>query len=186
MSDPVEMIGSHPASAAVVRTFVLGGVYGPLSPHLDNSFVAILSALDGMMVTPPGGTSIIDVRDVAQLLAAALEPGKGARRFVAGGHFLTWAEWVTALSVASEAEIAAMDVTTDDMIALGIECDALRAAGEEALPLSEEAAIIMCSVVPTDDSATIRSLGITYRPVHDTLVDTVNYLRTTDQLSAPA
>jgi len=53
------------------------------------------------------------------------------------------------------------------------------------VPLSEEAAIIMTSGVPTDDSATLAELGMAYRPLLDTFRDTVAYLRADGHLPTP-
>ena len=74
-----------------VTSFTLGGIYGPTSPHLDGSFGAVLGALGSMMLVPPGGLGVVDVRDAAELLARAVEPGKGPRHYLAGGQYITWA-----------------------------------------------------------------------------------------------
>ena len=64
------------------------------------------------------------------------------------------------------------------MVDMGRQFDAQRADGTLVdVPLSEEAAIIMASGVPTDDSATLAALGMAYRPILDTFRDTVTYLR---------
>lgn len=167
---------------APVTTFVIGGVYGPVSPHLDGSFSAIRAALETSMLVPEGGLGVIDVRDLGDLLARAVEPGRGPRRYLAGGRFLSWAEWTRALGRAAEAEVDQNPITAADMVKLGRHCDALRVAGKDAPPLSEEAAIIMTSAVPTDDTATQAELGVTYRPLDETFRDTVTWLRETDQL----
>lgn len=167
---------------APVTSFVIGGVYGPVSPHLDGSFSAIRAALETSMLVPPGGLGVIDVRDLADLIARAVEPGRGPRRYLAGGHFLTWSDWTRVLSEAAGAEIDRSDIATADMVKLGRHCDSLRAAGKDAPPLSEEAAIIMTSGVPTDDAATQTELGLTYRPPDETFRDTIAWLRETGQL----
>ena len=56
------------------------------------------------------------------------------------------------------------------VVAMGRDLDARRAAGESVdIPLSEEAAAIMTSGRPTDDSATWAALGGSPRPTVDTL-----------------
>lgn len=167
---------------APVTTFVVGGVYGPVSPHLDGSFSAILAALETFMLVPEGGLGVIDVRDLADMIARAVEPGRGPRRYLAGGRFLTWAEWTRTLGEAAGVDIDQDDITTADMVKLGRHCDALRADGKEAPPLSEEAAVIMTSGVPTEDAATQAELGVTYRPLDETFRDTLAWLRETGQL----
>jgi len=42
----------------------------------------------------PSGVNLIDVRDLAALITAALQPGLGPRRLMAGGRFTPWADLV--------------------------------------------------------------------------------------------
>lgn len=167
---------------APVTTFVIGGVYGPVSPHLDGSFSAIRAALETSMLVPEGGLGVIDVRDLAGLIARAVEPGRGPRHYLAGGQFLTWHEWTRTLAEAAGVEVEHHDITAAGMVKLGRHCDELRAAGEDAPPLSEAAAVIMTSGVPTDDAATQAELGLTYRPLEETFRDTLAWLGEAGQL----
>ena len=41
---------------------------------------------------PPGGLAAVDARDVGAVIAAAMEPGRGARRYVAAAGGLTLAD----------------------------------------------------------------------------------------------
>jgi nucleoside-diphosphate-sugar epimerase len=161
-----------------VTSVALGGVYGPISPHRDGSFAAVGGALDAMMLVAPGGMGVVDVRDAAELLCRAVEPGHGPRRFLAGGQFVTWQEWTDTLEAAAGRPIARHVVTTEEMVDLGRQFDRLRADGTDPGPLSEEAAVIMTAGVPTDDGPMLNALGITYRPVVDTFRDIVAYLAT--------
>jgi len=171
------------SEGAPVTSFTIGGVYGPTSPHLDGSFGAVLAALETFMLVPPGGLGVVDVRDLATMLARAVEPGHGPRHFLAGGQYVTWAQWTRALGTAAGVDVAHQEVTVDEMIDLGRHFDLLRSEGRSSAPLSEEAAIIMTSGVPTDDSATLVDLGCSYRPLAETFTDTVNYLRAIGRLA---
>jgi nucleoside-diphosphate-sugar epimerase len=169
-----------------VCSFTLGGIYGPHSPHLDGSFAAVLGALTSMMLVPPGGMGLVDVRDVAELLARAVEPGRGPRHFLAGGQYVTWAEWTELLGRAAGVDVHGHVVTVEEMVDLGRQFDARRAGGTVVdAPLSEEAAVIMTSGVPTDDSATLAALDFAYRPLIDTFRDTVAYLRSKGHVPTP-
>jgi dihydroflavonol-4-reductase len=172
------VVRERQADGHPVCSVTLGGVYGPDAPHLEGSFAAVLGALGSMMLVAPGGMGLIDVRDAAELLARATEPGRGPRRYLAGGQFVTWATWTELLGEAAGVHVHGHRVTTEEMVDLGRQFDAQRAAGTPVgAPLSEEAAVIMTSGVPTDDSATLADLGLTYRPVLDTFRDTVAFLR---------
>jgi dihydroflavonol-4-reductase len=177
------LVRSWQAEGAPVTSFTIGGVYGPVSPHLNGSFGAVLAALGTFMLVPPGGLGVVDVRDLATMLSCAVEPGRGPRHYLAGGQYVTWAEWTRALGRAAGVDVAHQEVTAAEMIDLGRQCDRLRAEGKSSVPLSEEAAIIMTSGVPTDDEATLVDLGCTYRPLAQTFADTVEYLRATGHLA---
>lgn len=183
--DAEALVREWQAAGAPITTFVIGGVYGPVSPHLDGSFSAVRSALETMMVVVDAGMGLIDVRDLASLLAAAVEPGRGPRRFMAGGRFISWQQWVDALSEAVGRELPVQSMEADDIVAMGRRLDEQRAEGKEIdIPLSEEAALTMTTGVPTDDEPTRAELGVEYRPVVDTFRDQVAWMVAAGHLDA--
>ncbi len=172
------LVRARQEEGAPVTSFVVGGVYGPGSPHRDGSFAAVLGALQFMMLAPPGGMGVVDVRDLALLLERSVEKGQGPRHFMAGGRFVSWSEWTDLLGEAAGRPVMRQDVSREEMVELGKEFDRQRAEGADTPgPLSEEAAIVMTSGVPTDDTATLEALGVTYRPTVLTFQDLVAYLR---------
>ncbi len=180
-----ELVRGWQDGGAPIATFTIGGVYGPISPHLDGSFAAIIGALGGFMVVPPGGLGVVDVRDLAEMLASAVAAADGPRRFMAGGRYQSWDDWTTTLADAAGVYIARHVVTVEEMIEMGRQFDEQRAAGGPPAPLSEEAAVIMTAGVPTDDTATLEALGCSYRPTAATFRDTVDYLRAAGHLAEP-
>jgi hypothetical protein len=137
---------------------------------LDGSGDSLISMLSSMMLLTGGGLGVIDVRDVAALAVGALEPGHGPRRLLAGGPFLSWAGYVAATEEAAGREIATIEMDVDAVVAMGRDLDAKRESGVAVdIPLSAEAAAIMTSGRPTDDSATWATLGGAPRPTVETL-----------------
>jgi len=166
---------------APIATVVLGGIYGPYAPDLINSFTAILRAGDQLMVVPPGGTTVIDVRDVALLLTRMVESDNYVPRLLAGGRFIKWADWVVALERTPGHAISTQRVTTDGLLALAKELTA--AASPDELPaLTEEAAMVMISGVPLDDHAGLARSGVALAPLDQTFADVIAYLRTIGRL----
>ncbi len=96
-----EYVRGLQAEGAPVATLVLGGVYGPVSPHVDGSFAALTGALAAGMVAPDSGMGVVDVRDVADVVSRCLVPGRGPRRYLVSGTFLTWEQWTEVLSEAA-------------------------------------------------------------------------------------
>lgn len=173
-------------AGAPVTTLVVGGVYGPTSPHLDGSFSAILASLESGMYAPDSGLGVVDVRDLALIIGRAMEPGRGPRRYLVSGRYVTWEDWAALLAEASGRPVPYHRASPEDMISLGRKFDELRAAGEDLPPLSEEAAIVMSSGRPGDDTATLTALGVSYRPTLETFRDTVGWLRDAGHLTVPS
>jgi dihydroflavonol-4-reductase len=70
-------------------------VLGPHDPHLGDQLRRLRNMLKGRIpIAPSGGYGIVDVRDVAKVHAAVLEPGRGPRRYLVGGTFVPFAEVV--------------------------------------------------------------------------------------------
>lgn len=194
LADPLSAYGASKLDAELlvrawqeegvpITTFVIGGVYGPGSPHRDGSFAAVLGALQLMMLVPPGGMGVIDVRDVALLLERAVAPGRGPRHFMAGGTFVHWSDWTDLLAEAAGQSVVRKEITAAEMIDLGRQFDRQRAEGVELPgPLSEESAVVMTSGVPTDDRPTLAALDVHYRATLETFRDLVGYLRSTGEL----
>jgi dihydroflavonol-4-reductase len=161
-----------------VVTFYPGGVVGPHEPGSSDMVEAILTLLDkGSFPLPDrGGVTNIDVRDLASGVVAALVPGQGPRRYMAGGRFLTWSEWIETLSVASGRELRHRSMPGGLLRALGTIGDWISRALPIELSLTAENVYYMTHMVPTDDSRFLEELGVSYRPTVETLRDVVAWL----------
>ena len=164
------------AEGAPVTTFVIGGVYGPDQPALASAMESIVAASSQLMVIPGGGIGIIDVRDLALLVAAALRPGRGPRRYLAGGQFLTWGEWTDVLSEVIGRPVRRMRIPDRVLKGMAGALDAVKRVVDLDYPLTYEAAVEMTGTPPNDDSATLADLGVAYRPVRETLEDSARWL----------
>ena len=171
---------------APITIVVPGGVYGPDAPDLINSFNAILSALDEMMLVPPTGTTVVDVRDLAELLGRVATDRKYVPRVLAGGHFVTWRTWVDALERAVGRPVAHQEMTHEEILALARDLTAMAVeAGEEPV-LTEEAALVMSTGVPLEDADSWRRFGVTPRSLDDTFRDVIAYLRSIGRVPEPS
>ncbi len=120
---------------------------------------------------------VVDVRDLAALHAALLEPGRGPRRYTAGGHRVP------------AAELAAMlgQVAGTTMVAVPIPDTALRVAGAVLdragrflpfdTPFTSAGMQYYTQMPASDDSPSERELGINYRDPRETVADTSAALR---------
>ncbi|OBI17322.1 oxidoreductase [Mycobacterium sp. E2327] len=120
---------------------------------------------------------VVDVRDLAALHAALLEPGRGPRRYTAGGHRVPVAELASMLG----------QIAGTPMVAVPIPDAALRVAGAVMdragrflpfeTPITSAGMQYYTQMPASDDSPSERELGITYRDPRDTVADTFEALR---------
>ncbi|MCC5951446.1 MAG: NAD-dependent epimerase/dehydratase family protein [Acidimicrobiia bacterium] len=169
-------VRARQAEGAPITSVLLGGVVGPRQPVIDSATTGIIAAARQVMVVPPGGVGVLDVRDAAALLVAALEPGRGPRRYLAGGPFLAWPEWTDTLSAVLGRRARRMRTPTWSLTGLGRTLDALKRFRSFDYPMTYEAALAMTCAVPTDDSATLADLGLAWRAPADTFRDAVAWL----------
>ncbi|ORW48884.1 oxidoreductase [Mycobacterium paraense] len=123
---------------------------------------------------------IVDARDLAALHAALLEPGRGPRRYTAGGHRVPAAELATMLG----------EVAGTPMVAVPIPDTALRVAGAVMdragrflpfdTPFTSAGMQYYTQMPASDDSPSEQELGITYRDPKETVADTFDALRAAD------
>lgn len=132
-----------------------------------------VSALPGRSA----GWLVVDVRDLAALHTALLQPGRGPRRYTAGGHRLSVDELAGMLSDAAGSTVRAIPLPDAVLRTAGRLLDSVG----RFLPLNSaftEAGMQYYTRMPaSDDSPSERELGITYRDPRETLSDTVAGLR---------
>jgi len=126
------------------------------------------------------GWLVVDVRDLGSLHAALLEPGRGPRRYTAGGHRLSVGEVAQLLSEVSGTTVHPVPVPDSLLRAAGAMLDQLG----RFLPLNSafsEAGMRYYTQMPaSDDSPSEHELGVVYRDPRETLADTVAAMRAVD------
>ena len=120
---------------------------------------------------------VVDVRDLAALHAALLEPGRGPRRYTAGGHRVPASELANMLG----------QIAGTPMVAVPIPDTALRVAGAVLdragrflpfdTPFTSAGMQYYTQMPASDDSPSERELGITFRDPTETVAATFEALR---------
>ncbi len=124
-----------------------------------------------------GGMQMVDVRDVAAVHAALMEPGHGPRRYICGGEMLTFDDMVDALAEGMGRRIRRVRLAPSVMRLLGRIGDVAGSRIDMADGLSYEAALLLTAATPTDDSATRRDLGIAWRDPRVAIAESVRAAR---------
>jgi nucleoside-diphosphate-sugar epimerase len=118
-----------------------------------------------------GGMQMIDVRDVADVHTALMTPGRGPRRYVCGGVLLTFDEMVDALERGSGRRFTRIPMNQRIFRTAGRVGDVVGRFVPLGDGLSYEAALLLTAATPTDDSATLADLGMTWRSPADAIVE---------------
>lgn len=168
--------GLADAGAPIVVLYP-GGVTGPDQPVLDSNMEGLAESLRrGLPVCRTGGLSVIDVRDLAAAITAALVPGLGPRRYMAGGRFFDWEAYAALLAEVSGHTLRRFPISGRALRGMGAGLDLARRLGPIDWPVNRESTEFMTTMIPTDDSALHDELGVAYRPTGETIADALRWL----------
>lgn len=127
----------------------------------------------GASVSFEGGMAMIDVRDVAAVHAAVMQPGRGPRRYMCGGQMVRFDDALDVIEATAGRRIRRIRVSPRTFRAAGRVADVLNRMLPFPPSLSYEAAWVLTAATPTDDSATLADLDLTWRPARQALADSL-------------
>ncbi len=162
------------------------GVLGPHDPNMGELMAGV--KLWVTQALPIGGMSggYVDVRDIGAAVVAAMKPEKGPRRYLLWGHYVTHEELaVVAGEATGRTDIKTPKVPRWLMQGWGKAGDVARKYGKD-LVVTSEACDYLYNFKAADQSATTGELGITFRPLVDTMSDTLLWLHELGELDAKA
>ncbi len=171
------------ARGAPVVAIYPTAVFGPEDPGPGESTRGLRDGIRFGWPITSSGISIVDVRDLAEIIAAAVEPGRGPRRFMAGGHFTSWPELANLCDTLTNRRALRFPIPAPLLRSIGRLLDAAKRIVPFNYPLTLEAAEFMTRFAPCDNSETVEQLGVQFRPTAETLEDTIRWLYETGEIS---
>ena len=120
--------------------------------------------------------TMVDVRDVAAVIAACIEPGRGPRRYLLFGHTLTADELLSELREATGRNLRSVPMPRAVFSVWGRIGDIGHRFGRD-LVLTTEAVEYMFNYCAGDNSATEHDTGVTLRPFGESLADAIAWMR---------
>ncbi|WP_019631561.1 nitroreductase family deazaflavin-dependent oxidoreductase [Actinomadura atramentaria] len=159
-----------------------GGVCGPDQPTLDALVEGLAAALRVAWPLPGGGVTVLDVRDLAEALARTVTGGKTGERWLLGGHYVTWPRLAALCDELTGVRSRKIPLPSGVLTTAGAVLDAARRVRPFDYPLTRDAAEFMVRLVPTDDAPALGALGMTLRPVRETVADALRWLAATGRL----
>jgi dihydroflavonol-4-reductase len=169
--------------APIVVTYPAGVVGPPAGPAFGEWADGIVTHLRlGLSPVRSAAVSIIDVRDLGLVHAAALTPGQGPRRYLCGGHFLTMAELGSVYRRLTGRRFPVVPFPGSALRATGRVMDAAMRVLPIDSVLTAEGMGVLTQWVPTDDRG-LEELGVRLRPVEETLADAIRGLHAAGRLT---
>jgi nucleoside-diphosphate-sugar epimerase len=173
------------AKGAPLVTVYPAGVYGPDDPGPGDGTKGLRDRLRWGWPRCRGGTSCVDVRDLARILTAVLEPRRGPRRYMAAGHFVTWEEEARLCEELTGRRSLRIPMTPGLLHAVGHAVDFIkRVYPPFDYPLTHEASLFVTDFVPCDSGKTLDELGIGFRPLRETHADSIRWMARAGHLPA--
>lgn len=165
-----------------VKILYPGAIIGPDDPGLTESMHSIQIFANQFLPLTTSGIQYVDVRDLGYALAKMIEDTPGAKRYIAAGHFLTWPELAEALERATGKRPPAYRVPAWTLRLAGTLSDALRWLVPIDLPVSTESVSYVTRWTPIENSKDFERLGVQFRPVEESIADSVAWLRAAGHL----
>ncbi len=171
------------ADGAPLTIVYPGSLWGPHDPRSGGAHALAAAMLRGqLLVLPPGGLDIADVRDVAAAIARAAEPDAARGSYMLSGRYVTLRELTSALGRVSGRALAARELPAWSLPPLGA---LARLAGGRLRRLPDAGfARTLAAVRPGDDAPAAAALGFAARPLDATLGDTVRALLAAGRIDA--
>jgi dihydroflavonol-4-reductase len=167
----------YQALGAPVVSVMPAAVWGPHDPHLGEGVTLATNVLRNQYpIVMPGGMHIVDVRDVAAVLAAVMQPGRGPRSYLVTGHYVPMSDIIGTLGDLSGRRLRFVKLPAWFLAAFGRTADLVQRRLRTRLPWSGESIWIMNCDARCDDSKTRDEFQFEPRPLRETFADMVRWL----------
>jgi nucleoside-diphosphate-sugar epimerase len=150
-------------------------VLGPLDPAMSEGNQGVAIFFNKGFVLTSSGMQIIDVRDLARVQVALLEQQKSGA-YMVSGHYRSWDELAVVLDSVTRRKIRKFSIPGPLLRALGAGVDRLGRHMDLDTIFSAEAAMYASQWVYVDDRKVRGELCLEYRPLEETLRDTIGWL----------
>jgi dihydroflavonol-4-reductase len=176
-ADSEDVARRYQAEGAPVVSVMPAAMWGPHDPHLGEGATLAANVLKKRYpIVMRGGMHIADVRDVAAVLVAVVDPGRGPRSYMVAGDYISLPDLIHALADLSGRRIRFVILPRWFLAGFGRAADVAQRRLNVRLPWQGEGIWVMNCVAHCDDSGTRDEFGLEPRPLNETLADTVRWL----------
>jgi dihydroflavonol-4-reductase len=176
-----------PKSGMTIATVLPGWMFGPGDAGPTGAGKVILDCVAGRLPgVPPGGTTIVDARDVANAMVIMLARDVPNERFLVAGRYHTLREVLDAARRAADKAPLAFSIPRWLALTIGhvSEAWARVTQGTPMVPL-DGVRMLLEDFRPSSARAE-RELGATFRPLDETIRDVVRWYEAHAEVMAPS
>jgi nucleoside-diphosphate-sugar epimerase len=167
----------YQALGAPVVSVLPAAVWGPQDPHLGEGVTLATNVLRKRYpIVPPGGMHIADVRDLAAVLAAVMEPDRGPRSYMVTGHYVSMRDLIRMLADLTGRRIRFVTMPRWFLALFGRSADVVQRRIRARLPWNAEGIWVVNCAARCDDSRTRDEFALEPRPLRETFAETVRWL----------
>ena len=127
---------------------------------------------------PDGGTTVVDVRDVANGMILALEKGKNSDRYILAGSFMTLQQIGAAIERVSGVPTPKSVLPTSIVLAIAWISERISSITKQPSSMTVEGVKTLLPKDAASSDKAIRELGVTFRDFENTATDAINWFRT--------
>lgn len=165
------------ADGAPVTIVYPGGIWGPHDPNLGPNLQAVVTNYEsGTPIVKGSGWSVVDVRDVADLIVAAVTSDRAGGRYVLGGHSPDTDQLNRVLTEVGGRKVRRIPMPGGLLRGIGRFNDALMRVLPLDLAITGEGMQYLTRWPGSDDTAALDLLGRDLRPLPETVEDSVRWL----------
>jgi dihydroflavonol-4-reductase len=132
-------------------------------------------------MVPPGGSAVVDARDVAAGMLRITEIGRSGEQYILSGGFAELADVIANLVTLTGAKPTKRRIPFAAAVALATAAETWSQITGTISPMSVEAIRLMNARLSVTSAKAEKELGVTFRPFAITLTDTVAWVRTRSQ-----
>ena len=165
------------ASGRGVVIIYPGGVFGPGDYGESTQVKPLQLWLTKPFMRSSGYTlNLVDVRDIAAVIVASMQAGRGPKRYMMFGHHLTSDDLLSVLCEVTGRDLKSVKLPRALFLAWGRLGDLARRFGRDLI-LTSEGTEYMYNTCAGDNSFTEQDAGVTLRSAADSLADAVAWMR---------
>lgn len=154
-----------------------GWMWGPRDAAPTHAGRLVLDFLAGKIpLVPPGGTCVVDVRDVADAMIAAIDRAPDRSRYLVAGQYRTLAEVLATLERVTGRRAPRRRAPRWLALAYAVASETWARLRRRPALVSSQAVRLLAAGIAVSSARAARDLGARFRPFDVTVRDTVAYL----------